>query len=316
MGRDAEFIRTTACTRGIPFRYLDEARGLFTLQKGKKEFVFMDSLSPFSPAPSVMMGDDKLLTSAFLCRRRFSVPASQQIRSVKDAQRFLHSYKSAVKSVVVKPSDTDLGKGVTVDVTSSQELSQALAYARKFSNRILIEEKVTGRDIRVLIIDYKAVAVLEREPANVLGDGRSTIKQLILRRQTKLRRDDPRLSIPMDAETNRVLKKQGCTLSSRPSKETKVFVRFTANRHTGGVTIDRTKELPKFFKKIAEDIAKATRLPVLGVDFCIPDLKKKKYYVLEINPTPYLAFHTTPEIGKPVDTGKIFLDFFERRAKG
>ncbi len=81
--------------------------------------------------------------------------------------------------VVVKPKDGNQGKGVTVNVTTREQLIAAYAAATEFGDDILLEKYIPGNDFRLLVIGGKLVAAARRDPLQVIGDGKHSVRELV-----------------------------------------------------------------------------------------------------------------------------------------
>lgn len=284
----------------------DKELGFFSVRLNSRDYFFHESLAVTTSGSAVVLSGNKFIANRYLHQKGFPVPDVTQITSLEDADVFLDKHGS----IVLKPLVGEGGEGVIVDISGPEELKASYERLIKSHRDIYAEQMVRGHDIRLLIIDYQPVAALERVPARVVGDGRRTIAELIKQREAELRLRDPKVTIPVDAETARVLRKQHVTLQDivRPGKE--IVIRLTANFHTGGAIHNITGQLSPRLKEAARTIADTVGIPVLGVDFCLPDPVGEEYSVLEINERPNLAFHMHPDTGEPINTAGLFVNFF------
>jgi len=160
-----------------------------------------------------------------------------------------------------------------------------------------------GQDLRIVVIGYKVVAAAIRRPAEVVGNGESTIAQLIERQSARRAAATGGESrIPLDAETERCLAAQGLSLESVPENGRHVPVRRTANLHTGGTIHDVTAQLHPVLRETAETAARALHIPVVGLDFLVPSPDSPEYVLIEANERPGLANH------EPQPTAQRFID--------
>src|SRR5690606_10246967 len=144
--------------------------------------------------------------------------------------------------VVVKPARGEQGRGVAVGLSTIAEIEVAVATARTTCDRVLIEACFDGEDLRLIVIDFKLVAAAVRRPPLVVGDGRTTIEDLIAsqsRRRSAATGGES--TIPLDAETERCVAAAGYALDAVPPAGEEVVVRKTANLHTGGSIHDVTE---------------------------------------------------------------------------
>src|SRR3954447_19807907 len=220
--------------------------------------------------------------------------------------------------VVLKPLDGNHGRGVCLDLMSDNAVRDAFVVAEGESRRgtVIVESFVTGRDYRCLIVDGRMVAIAERVPAHVVGDGTSTVEQLV-----ELTNADPRRGvvhekvltrIKVDAGAMEVLAGQGHTLSSVPENGEMVKLALTGNMSTGGISIDRTFEAHPENVEIAEEAARMIGLDIAGIDFICPDItepvRETGGAICEVNAAPGFRMHTHPTIGEPQFIAKPVVD--------
>jgi GNAT-family acetyltransferase (TIGR03103 family) len=182
-------------------------------------------------------------------------------------------------------------------------LEQAVGTARGHADTALLEANVEGQDLRIVVIDYKVVAAAIRRPAEVTGTGEHTIAQLIeaqSRRRAAATGGESR--IPLDVETERCLRCHGYGLDDVLPEGERLFVRKTANLHTGGTLHDVTAMLHPALAQAAVAAARALAIPVVGLDFLVPDPAGPDYVIIEANERPGLANH------EPQPTAQRFID--------
>jgi glutamate--cysteine ligase len=215
---------------------------------------------------------------------------------------------------VVKPVNTDHGIAVSTNIQNRQELYLAIENAFKFAQKVIVEEFVPGQEYRFLVIDYVVRAIAFREPANVTGDGQSTIQQLIDKKNEGRGNDyrHPLLKIVVDEEVKRHLNALSLTTNSVLKTGEKVYLRKNSNLSTGGDSIDVTDEMPDFYKDVAVKAAQAAGLKIAGIDIIIKDPEAapspENYIVVELNAPAMLSMHDFPYIGKNRHVEKYVLD--------
>ena len=205
--------------------------------------------------------------------------------------------------MVVKPARGEQGRGIQVGLTEVDEIKAAVASARAFCDKVLLEQCVSGDDLRVIVIDYQVVAAAVRRPPSVCGDGSHSIGELIER--LSRRREaatDGESRIPLDAETERCARRAGYSLDQVLPGGEWLQVRTTANLHTGGTIHDVTADLHPVLSSAAVRAAKALEIPVVGLDFMVPDVSGPDYAIIEANERPGLANH------EPQPTVERFVD--------
>jgi GNAT-family acetyltransferase (TIGR03103 family) len=168
---------------------------------------------------------------------------------------------------------------------------------------VLVEQCVTGEDLRLVVIGYKLVAAAIRRPARVIGDGASTIRELI-ERQSRRRAaaTGGESKIPLDAETERCVAQAGFALDDVPPSGKEINVRKAANLHTGGTIHDVTAEVHPSLVDAAVRAARALDVPVTGIDFMVRNPRQPGYWFIEANERPGLANH------EPQPTAERFVD--------
>jgi cyanophycin synthetase len=238
-------------------------------------------------------------------------------------QRIVYNKKAAVRAarsiggpVVVKPLDANHGRGVSIDLTEDNQIETAFDEAREHGNgrSILVESFVTGFDHRMLVVNNELVAVAKRVPGHVIGDGKSTIEQLI-----DVVNSDPRRGIghekvltnlELDTQALRLMDEAGVKSDTVLSDGQVLYLRSTANLSTGGTAIDMTDSVHPDNRDMAERAIKAIGLDVGGVDFLIDDItnsyKDIGGAIVEVNAAPGFRMHVAPSEGTPRDvSGKV-----------
>lgn len=218
--------------------------------------------------------------------------------------------------IVIKPLDGNHGKGASINVKNWEDAVEGLAYAKKYSRRVIVERFITGFDFRVLIIDNKLVAAAKREPAHIKGDGTQTIQQLI--NETNL---DPRrgyghenvlTQIDVDRDTTDLLEKLGYTLETIPRKDEVVYLKSTANLSTGGTSVDVTDMMHPENIFLCERISRVIGLDICGIDIMAENLtqplKENGGCILEVNAAPGFRMHLAPSEGLPRNVAAPVID--------
>ncbi|HAB01887.1 MAG TPA: N-acetylglutaminylglutamine synthetase, partial [Pseudomonas sp.] len=295
----ARIIVDEALRRGIEVHVDDAAAGLFTLSLGGRRIRCRESLSDLTTAVTMTLCQDKRLTQQALQHAGLQVPAQQLAGNADDNLAFLDEHGA----IVVKPVDGEQGQGVAVNLTSIEDVTQAVENARRFDNRVLLESFHAGHDLRIVVIGYEVVAAAIRHPAQVVGDGKHTILQLIeaqSRRRQAATGGESR--IPMDDETERTLQAAGLNYDDVLEPGRRLAVRRTANLHTGGTLEDVTERLHPVLADAAVRAARALEIPVVGLDFMVRDAEQPDYVIIEANERAGLANH------EPQPTAERFVD--------
>jgi cyanophycin synthetase len=218
--------------------------------------------------------------------------------------------------IVLKPLDGNHGKGASININNWEDAVEGLAYAQKYSRRVIVERFITGFDFRVLVIDNKLVAAAKRVPAHVIGNGRSTIQELI-----DVANQDPRrgyghenvlTQIDVDRDTLDLLKKAEMTLDTVAKSGEIIYLKSTANLSTGGTSVDVTDMMHPENIFLAERISRIIGLDVCGVDIMAENLtqplKENGGCILEVNAAPGFRMHLAPSEGLPRNVAAPVID--------
>ncbi|AFZ36364.1 Cyanophycin synthase (L-aspartate-adding) [Stanieria cyanosphaera PCC 7437] len=258
----------------------------------------------------------------FLQELGFPVPRGDVVFSLAEAQEVAEEIGYPV---AVKPVAGHKGIGVTADVQNEIELEAAYNRAvagipREEKICIIVENSIAGHDYRLLCVNGRFVAATERKPAYVVGDGYSTIAELIEKENYSPNRSDtptsPMGKIKTDEAMHLYLEEQGLDLDRVIERDRTVYLRKVANLSSGGFSLDATNRVHPDNIILAQDIAQHFRLTCLGIDIITNDVarswKETSFGIIEINAAPGVYMHLKPAIGEPVDvTARILETFFE-----
>ena len=295
----ARIITRAARRKGIEVTVTDAAAGLFTLTQGGRSIRCRESLSDLTSAVSMTLCQQKQLTHRALQRQSLNTPRWQLAGAPQDNAAFLAEHGA----VVVKPDNGEQGNGVSVNLRDAQRVEQAIEQARRFDSRVLLESYHPGDDLRLVVINYQVLAAAIRKPAQICGDGRKTVRQLIEKQSRKRQAStDGESRIPLDEETQRTVKDAGFSFDSVLPANQVLQVRRTANLHTGGVLVDVTEQLHPALRDAAVSAARTLEIPVVGMDLLVPAVDQPDYVIIEANERPGLANH------EPQPTAECFID--------
>ena len=295
----SRIIVDEALHRGIAVEVTDPGRGGLLLRCAGRAVRTYESLPELTSAVAFRICDDKRLTREVLERAGLPVPAGRAATFDERDLDFLAEHGE----LVVKPARGEGGDGVTVGVTTPEELAAARAEARRSSADVLLEEVCPGEDLRVVVIGDEVVAASVRRPPVVTGDGRSTVAELIeALSEARQAETDGASSIPLDEATRRVVGQAGHTLDDVLDDGVELAVRRTANLHTGGTIHDVTARLHPALASAAVAVARAIDIPVVGVDLVVAGVDRPEFVVIEANEQPGLANH------EPRPTVERFVD--------
>ncbi|KAA1249444.1 N-acetylglutaminylglutamine synthetase [Mycobacterium simiae] len=299
----ARIIAEEALRRGIRIEVLDAETGEMRLSLGGRSVITRESLSEYTSAIAMCRCDDKRLTRRLVKQAGINVPRARLATFDDEDYAFL----TEVEEVVVKPTRGEQGKGITVGVRArdgAESLAAAVARAREQHPEVLIEQRVRGDDLRIVVIDGRVVAAALRVPAEIIGTGDHRVRELI---ETQSRRrsaaTDGESCIPIDDITETTVAKAGWRLDDVLPQGTRLRVRPTANLHQGGTIHDVTGRVNPHLCRVAVKAAEAIGIPVTGIDLLVPDIAGTNYTFIEANERPGLANH------EPQPTASAFVDF-------
>lgn len=304
-----------AIKRGIEFNIIDRGDNFITLEgDGKLEYVKQATKTSKDNYISVLMMENKTVTKRVLEKHNIRVPKGIEVNSLEELKVNLEDIIN--KPIVIKPKSTNFGLGINIfkDGAQGKDIINAWEMAAKHDNTVLIEEFIKGKEYRFLVIDNKISGILHRVPANVIGNGINTIRELVeLKNQDPLRGRNyvtPLEKINLDENARLFLKLQDKDFEYVPEKDEVVYLRENSNISTGGDSIDYTDYIPKRFKNIAIQAAKAVGAIFCGVDMMIEDYKDENsdYGIIELNFNPAIHIHSYPYKGKERNIGKDILE--------
>jgi len=310
LGPSTKAIVKAAEARGIPWVRADQD-SLVRLGYGKYSRYIKGTISGTTSAIAVDIASDKELTKQLLRKAALPVPHGCVVRTREEAVACLAQAKAPV---VVKPLDGNQGKGVSLNLSSPEQVSEAFDAAVAISPAVIVEEMLRGLDFRVVIVNGRMVAAAQRIPAHVWGDGKHTIRDLIDLANKDPRRgkdhEKPLTRITADPIALAILKKYGRSLDDIPADTEMVILRESANLSTGGSARDVTDEVHPTMRRICERAAGAIGLDICGIDLVVPDIKEPftSGGIVEVNASPGIRMHHFPSEGKPRDVGAAIVD--------
>src|SRR5215210_6112810 len=298
--------------RDIPWIRLND-RSLVQLGHGRYQRRIQATVTSETRHIAVEIASDKRLTNQILHDLGLPVPRQHRVRTVEGA---VEAAEELGYPVVVKPLDGNHGRGVSINLTSEEQVRAAFDEAYERSSVVIVESFLEGQDYRILVVNGKVLAVAQRVPGHVVGDGVRTIGQLIETVNTDPRRgvghEKVLTRLEADPQAERLLEQAGLTLDSVLPDGEVFSLRSTGNLSTGGTAIDRTDVIHYDNRIMAERSVKAVGLDVGGVDFISPDIARSYKEVgggiVEINAAPGFRMHVAPTEGTPRDVAGPVID--------
>lgn len=307
MELSTQLLLREAVKRGVSFEILDRKENFVWFQKdGNTQYVKQATKTSLDNYASILAMENKLVTKKILEEHQIRVPKGLEYTSADAAKADFLIHQR--KPVVIKPNQTNFGIGITILKENNDEETyrRAVDIAFEFDTTILIEEFIAGREFRFFVIGDEVVGILHRVPANVMGDGTKTIRELVeLKNQDPLRGKGyrtPLEKIQLGEAEAMFLKQQNKNFDSVPASGEMVYLRENSNISTGGDSIDFTDGIPDSYKQIAVKAAKALNVVITGLDMIIPNTSLEattdNYSIIELNFNPAIHIHCHPFQGK------------------
>jgi cyanophycin synthetase len=313
-GPSTQALVDEAVSRDIPTMRLNSG-SLVQLGQGVHAKRIRATMTSLTSNLAVDIASDKEMTIRLLGAAGLPVPRSTSVRTLKGA---LEVAQSLGWPVAVKPLDGNHGRGVGLDIRDEAALEKAFEVAKSESRNgyVLVETFLTGSDYRFLVVGGRMVAVAERVPAHVVGDGRQSVEDLVAQTNADPRRgvghEKVLTRIKIDEAAVELVRSQGFEMTDVPPAGTTVKLTLTANMSTGGISIDRTMEAHPDNVEIAEEAARVVGLDVAGIDFIARDItdpvREAGGGIVEVNAAPGFRMHTHPTIGEPQFVAKPVID--------
>ncbi|MDB5243047.1 MAG: cyanophycin synthetase, partial [Spirosoma sp.] len=312
LGPSTTAIVNACIDKGIPYTRLD-AHSTVQLGYGVKQKRIQAAVSSQTSNIAVELAADKDETKRRLEQANIPVPMGEVIYSESDLEDILRRLDFPL---VVKPLDGNHGRGVTTNIQTVETLFNAFLLAKEHGDAVLVEQYAQGDDYRLLVIDFKLCAVARRVPARVVGDGSSTIQQLVDEVNRDPRRGDGHVNlltkINLDQATLSLLGEHSLSPDSILEAGRELFLKKTANLSTGGTSVDMTDRVHPEIRLMAERIARIIGLDICGIDLIAKDVtrpvRSSGAVVIEVNAGPGLRMHTHPSEGHPHNVGKAIAD--------
>jgi len=313
-------IAEEALKRGIKLKHINtyQEENAFMELRLKKHYEYIQgSKSSQTSVTADRIVENKALTKDFLRANRVC-SAEGKLFLCKDTEAIRKFCEEIGYPVVVKKYNGTHGNLVFVGVENFREVEAVLKLHFCREKYALVEKEFKGREFRFLATRSKVLAVAFREPANVVGNGESTVKELVWQKNQDpgrgLNYSKPLMTIEIDDLVKVKLRSQKLDIDSVISKGKKIYLRNNSNLSTGGDSIDVTDEVHSQFKRIAVKAVNAVPgLSYAGVDIMVKgDISKKpdqgSYAVLEMNSSPGIFMHHFPFAGEPRNVAGGIID--------
>lgn len=311
LGPSTGAIVAAAVARDIPYRRLTQG-SLVQFGWGSKQKRIQAAETSFTSAIAESIAQDKELTKNLLHASGVAVPYGRPVEDEDDAWA---AAQEVGLPVVVKPQDGNQGKGISVNLTSEEQVRRAYRVAIEFRDDIMVEKYLPGHDWRLLVIGNKLIAAARRDPPLVIGDGKHTVRELVNIVNSDPRRSDGHATsltkIRFDEIALARLAEQGYNADSVPQRGARVVLRNNANLSTGGTATDVTDDVHPDLAAAAVAAAQTVGLDIAGIDVVcdtiLKPLEDQGGGIVEVNAAPGLRMHLDPSFGKGRDVGKAIV---------
>lgn len=297
----------------IKIKQVDPAFLTFCLEyKGKRHYLYFKKFG-LNKTNAILVAN-KYLTNKILRKAGLKTPKTFLCQDKNNVFKLIKN-KQLKYPFVIKPLSASLGTAVTAKINNNQELNLAISKIKKYWQKnhqkrmvFLAEEYIEGNDYRILILKNKVIAVTHRAFPEIIGNGRDTINQLVIKYYLARTYFKKKNKKPIfDHELMRNLKAQKVSLNDILPKGKKIRLRQTANIFGGGIA-NMTYKIHPFYKKIALQATQELGLNFTGIDLMTQDISKKgNYAIIELNSFPSLDMHENPDTGKPVQVTRLIL---------
>ncbi|MFN7121950.1 MAG: cyanophycin synthetase family protein [Hydrogenophaga sp.] len=309
LGPSTAAIVNAATERGIPHLRLTEGN-LVQLGQGARQRRIWTAETELTSAIAENIASDKDLTKTLLQSCGVPVPEGQVVASAAEAWEVAQDIGLPV---VVKPSDANHGRGVSLELSEQADIERAFAIADAEGSDVIVERHILGNEHRVLVVGGRVVAANRGESLWVTGDGVATVKALIdLQLNSDPRRGEaeefPLETIHLEREPAMalLLERQGYSADAVPADGARVLV-----QRNGNMAFDCTDDVHPEVAYMASLAARAVGLDIAGIDMVTQDIGRPLHEVggaiVEVNAGPGLLMHLRPAIGQPRPVGEAIV---------
>lgn len=311
LGPSTGAIVAAALARGIPYRRLTQG-SLVQFGWGSRQKRIQAAETSHTSAIAESIAQDKELTKKLLHAAGVAVPYGRPVEDEDDAWV---AAQEVGLPVVVKPQDGNQGKGISVNLTTEEQVRQAYRIAVDYRDDIMVEKFLSGHDWRLLVIGDKLIAAARRDPPLVIGDGTHTIRELVDIVNSDPRRSDGHATsltkIRFDEIALARLAEQGYSADTVPPRGVRVVLRNNANLSTGGTATDVTDDVHPELAAAAVAAAQTVGLDICGIDVVCDTMHKPLEEqgggIVEVNAAPGLRMHLDPSFGKGRPVGEAIV---------
>ncbi len=287
--------------------------GIFIAQKEDAEIVFLTMPRPrLFVSPSLEWMDDKGKIKPYLRAHGIPFADGGTARTVRHAETI---FARVGAPVITKPHRGTRGRHTTLGVHTRDDLRHAFTITKQISPQVVVERELRGIVHRVTLIGGMPVAIAKRDYPHVVGDGISTVAELMEKENTDPRRDDFSFyKIIRNERADAQLAAQNLTWDSVPARNQRVVLNDKVSRLHGTVTIDVTDEAHPDNVELFRHIGEAMGDPLIGMDFMIANIarswkEQSGCGVIEFNAMPYIDIHHYMYEGTSRNVAKLLWEY-------
>lgn len=303
---DQLLITEAALDRGLDVKFY--RKDIYSVSDGNRNVLFCQTSAMVSEVYR-FCAQLKHVTKELLSRGEVPVPPGEVFDSYRKALQYFEEVNAPV---VVKPVRGSHGRGITTGVTDERAFRSAWEIAKEKTSEVIVERHIAGCDIRVNVIGGRAVSACIRIPANVVGDGRRTIKELVEEKNNRRRGNPAHFMMSEYIKRFDLLESKGVSFSEVPGEGERVWLSGVANVSVGGEGVQLVEHLDSRILRMAERAAKAfPGVLHVGVDVIVPEYNRPEDctpYVVEVNTNSATSAPVFPNYGKAVDLPGLLLD--------
>lgn len=305
MAKKTEILVNKARKLNIKVRLVSKEHHVYRFTKDGRSRYVVGELAPLNNSVGARLSKDKHLTKNILNKIGIKTPQGFLLHNWKEVSYLIKKGKLSYP-LVVKPNEMAAGTDVAANIQNIKELKAIVSSMEKKYPNFVAEKYCEGDDHRLTVLDGKVIASCKRVRPFIIGDGVSSLAELI-----KSFNEKREYKVKIDNEVLRSIKRQGIGLDSIIQRDVTILLRENSNMSTGGMVVDVTDMVNTKFKKIAVKAVSELGLRFAGVDIITPDISRdSKYVITEINGLPGWDIHIDPDYGKSRDISGYILNAF------
>jgi len=303
---NVDLIIKTVKKMGGKIKPISVDRYVYEIKLRNKVFIFASKFSiKKNSISSPLLSRYKDLTYTVLHKKRIRMPKTAVIKNNDSKNKIIRTLSFFNFPIIIKDAQGSESKGVFSNVRNQKEALQIIDEIKNKYTHLIIQERASGQEYRVLILDNKVLAALNFIPPFIVGNGKNTVRKLI----EKMQKNTPEKT-PLNKHLLQLLKQQGEDIDTIPTKNKKIYIRKNACLAEGGTSVDVTEKINPQFAKILSEAARSLGLKLAGIDVFCENIEtaEKNYQLIEVNGKPDLYIHHKPTKGKKRNVIKEILN--------